>query len=367
MVRDLVRYHARGETLPAGRVARTRGFLDELSGVLPNPSSPYAAILRSEAERLAEADDSYLVHEVFEEENRPCTVQEFLDRARGAGLEFVSEAETPGLLPGLPEPARAAIGRWATDVASREQYLDVVVNRAFRRSVLRRADGTAPSAPSPDALTRLSVRAIAVPASPRSDAAPDDPAEFRHPGRGGSVSTNNPYLKAALRTLCDEAPRAVPFEGLWERVRERLTAGGRAAPLADEEGRAILRGALLRLFLSDLVDLHVRPPLFAATVSERPVASPLARLQAEAGAFATSLLRRTVRLDELTRAVLVELDGSRTAEDVLEALVARVVGGELELSGASGPVREEDVVRPALAAAIRPALERLAGAALLAG
>ena len=367
MVRDLVRFHARGEATPAARVARTRGFLEELAGLLPNPSSPYAGILRAEGKRLADASETYLVHEVFEEDNRPCPVGEFLGRARAAGLDFVAEAETPGLLGGLPDAARAAIGRWADDVPSREQYLDVLVNRPFRKTVLRRADGLGPFAPSSDAIPRLSVRSAVEPAAPDADPAADAPMEFRHPGRVGSLTTNNPYLKAALVELHARRPLAVPFETLWESVRGRLASGGRPAPLPDAEARVVLRESLLRLYLSGLLDLHARPPAFAAEVSERPVGSPLARLQAADRPVVTNLLRRRVGLDELNRAVLVLLDGSRTAADVLDGVVARVVAGDLELRDGSRSVREAGPAREALADAIEPTLRRLAGAALLAG
>ena len=367
MVRDLVRFHAREETTPAGRIARTRGFLEELAGLLPSPSSPYTGILRAEGKRLAGASETYLVHEVFEEDNRPCSVAEFLGRARSAGLEFLAEAEVPGLFGGLSDAARAAIERWAADVPSREQYLDVLVNRPFRKSVLRRADGSGPFAPSSDAIPLLSVRSGVEPAEPDADPAADVPLEFRHPGRVGSLSTNDPYLKAALTELHARRPLAVPFGTLWERVRGRLASSGRTAPLQDADARAALRESLLRLYLTGLLDLHARPPAFAAEVSERPVGSPLARLHAAERPVVTNLLRRRVGLDDPSRAVLVLLDGSRTVADVLEAIVARVARGELELRGASGVVREEGAAREVLASAIGPMLERLAAAALLTG
>ena len=367
MVRDLLRFHARGEATAAGRVGRTREFLPELVSLLPNPSSPYAGILRAEGRQVAEATDTWLVHEVFEDENRPSSVGEFLGRARAAGLEFVAEGETPGLYASLPDAARAAIGRWADDVPSREQYLDIVVNRAFRKTVVRRSDGRGPFVPSAAAVPRLSVRSTLEPASPDADPAADAPLEFRHPGRVGSLTTSSPYLKAALVELHARRPLAVPFEALWESARGRLGSGGRPAPLPDGEARVVLRESLLRLYLSGLVDLHLKPPALAAEVSQRPVGSPLARLQAAERPVVTNLLRRRVGLDELNRAVLALLDGSRTAGDVLDAVVARVVRGELELRDGSRAVRDEEAARAALADAIGPTLQRLAGAALLAG
>ncbi|HMM35628.1 MAG TPA: hypothetical protein PKA62_12950, partial [Thermoanaerobaculia bacterium] len=64
---------------------------------------------------------------------------------------------------------------------------------------------------------------------------------------------------------------------------------------------------------------------------------------------------------------LLELDGAHTEAEVLDAVVARVCSGSLELSDESGPVREAAAARALLAGEIRPAIERLARLALLAG
>lgn len=369
MVRDLVRFHARGEPSPGARVERARAVLEELAGVVPKPEGAYASVLKLEATRFREAEDTYLLHEFFEDDNAPCSVRDFLARAGAAGLEFVAEAQSPGLRLTLPEAARELVERWAGTVAEREQYLDYVVNRAFRRTVLRRAGGPGASDPSSAAVAGLSVRTLVVPAASSGAEAADGtgeaPIEFVHPGRSGSLKTNDPVLKAALLALGEVRPLALDFGTLWERVRARLDASGRPWPRAEDQAREMLQAALLRLFLADLAELHVRPPRFVTDVSERPLGSPLARRQAAEEKVVTNLLRRRVDLDELARAVLVELDGTRTERDVLDAIVARLGSGALELSDGSGPVRDEVAARELLGGEIRPALERLARVALL--
>ncbi|MHB8799400.1 MAG: methyltransferase regulatory domain-containing protein [Thermoanaerobaculia bacterium] len=368
MVRDLVRFHAREAETPEARVERARGFLEELAGHVARQEGAYASVLKVEASRFREADDTYLLHEFFEDDNAPCFVHEFLRRAEAAGLEFLTEAQAPGLFDGLPEAARGLVARWAGDVAAREQYLDLMVNRTFRRTVLRRAGGPRAGVPSPEAVERLAARAVVVPAPVAWEAeGKDGPIEFVHPGRSGSIRTNDPALKAALLALYEARPAALPFATLWERVCESLSRSGHSWPRPAEATREALGASLLRLFLADFVELHVRPPRLAAEPAERPVGSPLARRQAASGNVVTCLLRKRVELDELDRSVLLELDGTRTDAEVLAAVVARVCSGALELSDEAGPVREEGAARALLRGEIRPAIERLARLALLAG
>lgn len=365
IVREVMLYRTRHEVAPPERLEKARGFLGELARVLPNPSSAYGEILRNEDVLQRDYSDTYLYHEFLEEVNAPCLVHEFLDRAARHGLELVGEAVAPGLAATLPQAAREAVERWSDDVASREQFLDFVCNRAFRRSILRRSGGPALRSPATEVVSGLAVTTALVPADPAAVATDDSAAEFFRPDNAGSVSTNNPVVKAALLALWESRPRALDFEKVWESVRARLAAGGRARQASDEESRAALRGSLLNLYLSDLVQLHVRAPRPAVEGRERPLASPLARLQAERSNRVTNLCRRPVNLEEFDRAVLLQLDGTRDLDAIVEVLVAEVVAGRFDLSRDGQSVRDADLVRGLFATEGVEAVRRLALLGLL--
>lgn len=367
MIRELMLYHARHPASASERLERARGIVEELTGVLPNPSSPYGSGLQVEREVLREVSDAYLFHEFLEEENQPTHVHEFLTRAAKFGLEFVAEASTSGLLLGLPTQAQEAISRWATDVSSREQYLDFVINRSFRRTVLRRAGGPAATRRSPDVIAGLSVTAAVMPSVPDPVVSDDSAVEFMRPEKAGSVTTNRPVVKAALLTLFEERPRALDFETLWSRVQARLAAPGGQVIAGGAEFRNELMGAILQLYVSDLVNLHVRPPRPVVGVSERPVSSAYARLQAATATRVTNLRRRAVELGEFDRAVLLLLDGTRDVGGVLDALVDEVLAGRFDLSQTGEPVRDPEVIRAVFASEVETTVRRLASDALLMG
>jgi methyltransferase-like protein/SAM-dependent methyltransferase len=365
MVRELMLFHTRKTPVPAERLEKARTFPTELAGVLPNASSPYASILRKEGELLREAEETYFFHELLEEDNQPTYVHEFLTRAGRHGLEFLAEASRPGLMSGLPAPARQAISSWADDTVSREQYLDFVCKRSFRRTVLRRAGGPPASEPAPEVVERLRVTTAVKPVSAGAVVTDSSSVEFAQPEGSGSFRTNNPFVKAALQTLFEERPAVLGFESLWTKVRDRLVEGGRPLPATEEEGRRTLSASLLQLSLSDLVELHVRPPNPSAEVSQRPVSSPLARLQAANALRVTNLRRRSVELSDFDRAVLLLLDGSRDLDGVLEALVGQVLAGDFELSREGEAVRDPRAIREAFAGEIGAIVRRFATSALL--
>ncbi len=366
MVRELLAYHVRNATGALDRVQRARDFLEELVRVLPVQASSYARILRTEGEFLRGVPSTYVYHEHLEETNHPVYFREFIDRARAHGLSFLAEARTPGLVNNLPPEAREILGRWADadDELAREQYLDFLCNRTFRRSLLCHSGARRNPEPSPESLLRMSVSTGVLPASSDPDVASDAPETFHRPEKAGSLTTNNPVVKAALVALDRVRPRALTVAALWERVQADLgpSLGGITQP---DEGAQVLAAALLRCFLSDLVDLHVRPPRFADGPGERPIASPLARIQAEEGGRVTNLRRRSVDLDEFDRLVLGQLDGSRDRSSLLEAMQGLVARDELTIYDGDRPIREPAKSDEILAAELEPSLQRLAGLALL--
>ncbi|HKM56231.1 MAG TPA: hypothetical protein VJY33_22695, partial [Isosphaeraceae bacterium] len=122
---------------------------------------------------------------------------------------------------------------------------------------------------------------------------------------------------------------------------------------------------LLRCFGSGLLDFHVHPPRFASEPGDRPVASPLARLQAEQEEMVTNLRGRAVELDEFHRLVLRRLDGTRNLSQLLEEIKALFLSGDFSIEQEGQPVRDPAMIEVMIGPEIEPTVRRLAGLALL--
>ena len=365
LVREVMGYHVRRRTEAGDRVRAAREFIDELLGVVLDRQGSYARILKTEAELLRRSGDYYLFHEHLEETNQPCYFHEFIERAAAHGLAFLSEARD-GQLENLPPEAREALDGWTDDRVDRQQYLDFLCNRTFRRTLLCR-EAAAPSAePDPARLDRLAIRAAARPESANPDIHSDAVETFRVDG-ALSLSTNHPLVKATLVTLCDAWPKPVAPGHLWETVRARLAEGPAPDPAILDLGLETMAGALTRCFLTGLVDLHAHPARFAGVPGERPSAHPLARQQAAAGRSEVASYRhRTVQLRDFDRLVVSLLDGTLDRPALLEALVDRVLADDtFAIVQDDRPVRDPDAIRELFADEIEPSLRRLAGHALL--
>lgn len=340
MASDILSFHLQGVGEPAERMARARHLMALV--VAANARTPYAGVLREHFERVLQHPDPLLYHDDLAEINTPVYFHEFVAHAARHGLQFLAEARLhDSQLHELPEDVARELGRLPEDAVLREQYIDFVVNRMFRQTLLCRDDVALDR--ELDA-RRLGGMAFAAPLAIDRSAAGEEPTFTGR--RGVSFQPGRRRLTAALEVIAAAWPRAVSFE--------RLAAN------LDVAARERLGSELLEIHAAGVLDLHAHPPAPAAVPGDRPVASPLARRQALAGRDrVTSLRHASVRLEDPLAAYLLSLlDGSRDRDDLAAAIGEYIEGGGLDGTGVEPPPGEP-------AAAIDAGLARLAELSLL--
>jgi len=298
MLREAGAWHARAEQDPVARAARARELFSLLDGLA---SPDFAGAVGEELNTLAAAPTEMLVHDLLGEQHEAVWLADFVAAAERHDLAYVADALPEGSRrPRLPAAVAEFIDAAAgPDAVAREQYLDLIVLRRFRQSLLCRA-GRRPTA----GVDVLAVTDVLV--------AYEGPSPVDAP----------PMLRAALEHLAAR-PGPQPFASL----RESL--GVAPGPLAE---------ALMQGFDVGCVSFHVVPLPASPVAGPRPRASALARSQAAPGADVTTLLSQIVRFtDEPTSELVRLLDGTRDraailrdftagplSEDALEAALAQL-------------------------------------------
>jgi methyltransferase-like protein/2-polyprenyl-3-methyl-5-hydroxy-6-metoxy-1,4-benzoquinol methylase len=367
VVREMLGYHVGRFHKARLRVQQARAFLDFLAQFVRNPDGVYGRLLKKEAEMLADESDTYLFHEHLEDVNSPVYFHQFAERAAARGLQYLGEAQPSPLVSDLPAQAREILEQLAPERLTREQYLDFLSNRTFRRTLLCHDRVRLEPAPSWQAVSNLRLAALAGPVRQQPDVTGDTAEEFRTLRGGVTLTTNRPLIKATLWMLYEAWPRSVPFAALASGVRSRLGDAGGSLSAGDDSSGEELARTLLSFYLSNLVELHVHEPEFALQIGERPVASPLARLLGETDERVTNLRHRSVELTNFDGLVLRHLDGSRDRAALLHVLSEAVASGMLQIRQDDQPVSDAAQLHATLAEALEVCLQRLAGNALLLG
>jgi cyclopropane fatty-acyl-phospholipid synthase-like methyltransferase/methyltransferase-like protein len=311
VVRDAMRYHTRQFPDARSRVQQARATLDFLAQATEGAQSPYALMLRSEAEELRRKQDYYVLHDHLEEFNEALFFHQFAARAARHGLAFLAEADFRTMqIGGLPAPVARTLDRMAPDILQREQLTDFLRNRIFRQTLLVHEDAPIDRALTPERVQSMWVASAARAAGDDSDPSSAVPGEFRMPD-GSGLRTPHPVTKAAMAVLAKHWPAPIPFSDLAAMAATRIGLTGDV----DDAQTTTLASDLLKSFCAGAAELHALGPAFVIEPGARPKASPVARLQAARGAHVTNMRHEMVGLDDADRRLLSLLDGSleRTA------------------------------------------------------
>ena len=344
MLRDLLRYAAGDHPVADVKLRASREALERVGRAVRGLDALSARYLSTEIARLRSKPDSYLFHEFLAEENRPLLFREFVCRAGTAGLRHVCDTDLATRYPAiLGEAADAALADLA-DPLEREQYLDFVVNRNFRRSLLCRADAVLWPEPALERFEGLTLRSRLVP--PRKlDLRRSRAAPFGAPD-GGSVEAFHPLTKAALVRLWELFPAGAIVSVLNATASAVVRQAGGAALESDH-----LVSELFSLYLQGRIEAarHSAAPTGGADLG-RPEVNALACLQAAEGdGQATGPRHASLALDAVSARAVGLMDGTRTVREIAVQLGPAVdegrPGNDRDARGRAGGVSPDEVGR----------------------
>jgi SAM-dependent methyltransferase len=342
VARDIMLAGAERFADPAHKLAEARSFLEVVNDRVA-PQTPYGVVVRAEAAFLAEQRDDYVTHDYLAPENLACTVIDFLGEAGAAGLSYLADADTL-----LPETVgtglAAALRQLAGDrLPQLEHYLDLVIGRTFRQSILTRSPGmaTAQRAFDPARLAGLHVSAA-----------------WQSAGPGVFVDSEG----RKLTVEGPEAARALAALGaLWPN-------SATAAQLAKQAQCPVplVLDALFQAMQEGMLALSSVPVRVGGADAAFPVAWPLARADAARGAPATANPHHIpIELDGSSRALLPLMDGTRDRAALAGPILAMVQQGVITLRRDGKPVEDVAELRVLVGRIVEGAIRSLASAGLL--
>ena len=306
IVRDIMRLHTYHS--PDGLTGARQ--LVDLLAKHSKPDSAYGVMLRAESKHIREQPDAYLLHDYLEETNDAVYFQEFVASAQEHQLQYLGDAEFRSMLQSdVPTPVAEVLNKTTRDLLVMEQYLDFFRNRIFRRSLLVHKEVEINRALSSRSVEKLTVTSLA-----RTLSLKGKMQTYGTP-EGGTISTDNALLKAAVRELITRGERGLPFVQLLAVVKSAVneTASDPTERLATN---------LIEGYAQGVFGLHAWTPPIALSPGDQPLASSWARYQAEGGETVTNLRHTTISLDRFQRDLLKLLDGTRTRA-VLSAQLAK--------------------------------------------
>lgn len=283
-------------------------FLQTIAAERPEGDA-YRVLIEDQLRRLRGHSTACTFHDEMSPEFNPVYFADFVEHARGHGLEYLCDAVLPppsdACYRADLQPAIEAVS--GGDVIRQEQALDFFRMQPYRETLLCRA-----GRPIRRGFFAESFESLLL-ASQNTSRAAETPGSriFELPGNA-KMETSHPAAIWLLEQLGRRWPHALSFR--------EVKAGLADLGLTLDRAGTLL---LTRLVISRVMELRSWSPPLADGISARPRASASARQEARDGSAATTLLHLTLMLDDpKVRALLRLLDGTRTRAELVAALGA---------------------------------------------
>jgi SAM-dependent methyltransferase len=318
MMREMMLFHTRGVEDPSQVLTRARQLLEFISTASAKDPE-YQSFVNQEIEAQLGRPDYGLFHDELEDNNHPVYFHDFAAHAARCGLQYLAEANYFDM---RPESAGAADSPVWNEVADdpilREQYLDFARCRRFRQTLLCHQhiplDRTIQAGRLASLYFASPARRVQSAPGPDSRADAAGAEEFHGPQKS-KIKTAHPVVLSIVHQLVDAWPAAVPYSA--------LSVG--------DAGSQTVFEILHALYSSGLIEIRTAPPHMTLVPGERPVASPLARLQASRGVPITTLRHTAIVTGgDVERRLISLLDGTRTRAALFAELAPLLITGKSE-------------------------------------
>ena len=254
MVRDMMLYHTQGLTDPLEKVKRAKALLEGMGHAGACQSPDYQQMLQRLNQEISTTDPAYVFHEYLEPNNRPMYFHEFVTQAAAQGLTYVADMQVGSMLSSAYKAEVQQMLDSFDDFVQKEQYLDFLVNRHFRQSLLCHQEVSICREISPACINAFYIssdlRCHPNPATPKSQVE----MAFVTPEGQRALTVTSPVLKAMLVCL-EQTNDPVSFAVLVQHTRDYLTKQGEQ-PL-DQAGIDAMAVALIQLYLNRHIYLTV--------------------------------------------------------------------------------------------------------------
>ncbi len=321
VVREMMLFHVGHLKDHTTKLAQARAILQYAGKLHANNQAAFGRLMAEEANLLMRCSDSYIYHEHLEPNNRPCYFHEFVAASAKHGLSYLGESSLSDMLPDRHGADLANTARQISDgnIIACEQYVDLLTNRAFRQTLLVRAE-RAPSVQRALSTTSFrdlhisaQLKATAVEPALQTTKTPQPTAHAVYADvHGRQINANQAHAKVMIDTMVAASPYTVPFVQIVDAVAAFAKTVGLqldAAQYVSSELAVLLGQGVATLY----GEAMARPAIDSAKIA------PYAHWHAGRGNVVTNALHGLVQLTP-EQALAVKSDTPPNAAQLAELM-----------------------------------------------
>ncbi len=372
MVRQMGLYHNQAAD-PGQWPQRMNELIHFLHDGIPKKRSAYRTAVVEHTQRMLDEPPGSLLHDDLEADSDPVYFHQFAAHADRHGLQYLGEAEFPAMCGAGIAPEALERIRAADDLLQFEQYLDFLYGRSFRSTLLCLKSAQLHRDLNPERLVDLYVVPEIQFESTETSSDSREPIDvesqrqrrFRTPY--GILEVTEPGVEVALAQLARRRSQAISLPTLFKAIRDEASSMPAGSSLSELDAGQLAQW-VLDWYSTGAVELSTWAPKYVNEVTARPLASHLARYEADRGWDVSTMVHRRVRLnDPLARQTLQLLDGRHDREQIVQALLPHILSAKVGSSQDKRSIDGKSEIAAALRQQVDVFLQDFARQALLIG
>lgn len=362
-VRGMMKHHAQAFKTPAEKIMQSRALLTFLSDNMGKDQKLLKSFIDAERDTLSKVNDTYIYHDHLAGLNQPFWLHEFAAMLKGNDLQYLGDTCLSSMyIKNFPPAAAQQLAR-LPDIVQQEQYADFLCNRRFRMSLVTHKDVKLDRT-----IARERIFDFFLTSNMKTDDKNPDitqPVTFSKKEGTDQFVSKEPALTAMILALNEAAPMPLSFDDLCTAIKDKQGFGDH------ERARDVLLQTGVDLAFSGFLTLHAGPEKFIRTVSTKPCAYAIARMEIAHDpdrVRLTNAAREATSGNRFSNRLLAYCDGTNDLATLREKMFGHVKRGETVLLDQNGvPAAPHLVTQEIIDALVTRTLEQFASQALLTG
>ncbi len=362
-IRDMMLYHAKNFTNPQEKVSQARLLLDFVKESLVGQETPYANILRQEAQLLANQNDSYLMHEHLEDDNKQFYFNEFINNASKHGLQYLSDCSLSTMYLGNMSQTIVDKLKDLNDIVRTEQYMDFITNRRFRTTLLCHNHIKLNRNLGNGDIKKFAMSINMLPEKPLKEVDLNNNENlkfFLDNNKDSNIATTSPALKSVLYVLADHANYPLSFDQLVTKAGKNLKGDMKAVIENDIIANAmnlVIKGYMnisLESYNKDKINL-TKPKLSDLTIYQ------VTKTNCN---WVANNLHSLIGINVLEKFAMQYMDGTKNKNQIIDCLLEDAKNGKITLNKEGAKIEDETDIKKELAVFYDNIIEKLSSQAL---
>lgn len=361
MVRDMMLFHIRDIKDKHKSIVAARELLNSITKIA-RPNSPFQTFLRFEAERMMKFSDPYFYHDQLSQINQPFEFYKFADLLTAHKLQYLCETDLPSTLPrNFSKKTMELVEKYGNDIINVEQYLDYVMNRAFRKTLICNQNTKLNRTLDPVKVKDFYYTSSFKPEMQHEQLSKNEMA-FKSDINSRLVA-KDPLSSTIWLYLKEHYPQPLSLEQIKSDLLKQLKQQGNETVSENQMAEHIMGNLLLGYSIGG-VDFYTQPAPLTTAISNKPTTTALARYEATAQNWVTNQLHCVVHIDSIHQYVIPLLDGNHDHNALIYKLLDLVKKGKLTVRAHKKRLSDEEIIS-ILQTQLHTILKNLARQALL--